>query len=168
MKTFEDIKKHINEQDINIEILWIEYTTSKTLPKEIGNLKNLEYLNIINNKFINLPEEISELTNFKGLNFNNVKINEVDKSQIYYKITNENENHNGLQYKTGVIKDIIHWNDDEYDICTSGRMYFTTIKNIFNFYGGYGYNIRPIKLLTESKTIIEMSNNLEIYKKYLN
>ena len=39
--------------------------------------------------------------------------------------------------------------------CTSGRLYFTTIENIFNFYGNYGFNIRPIKLLPESKTIIE-------------
>jgi hypothetical protein len=78
----------------------------------------------------------------------------IDKSKTYYKVTNRNECHNELQYRTGIVKDICPFNDNPNAICTEGRMYFTDADNLVHFLF-YGENIRPIKLLPESKVIVE-------------
>lgn len=42
----------------------------------------------------------------------------------YYKITNKNENHHGLQYYTGLVEDPKPF--DPYGDCTSGGIYFAS------------------------------------------
>ena len=64
---------------------------------------------------------------------------------IYYKITNENENHNGFQYKDGlnVLKE--KFNDNPYHTCVRGGLYFTDLEHIINFLD-YGCYLREIEL----------------------
>ena len=44
------------------------------LPKSIGELKNLKYLDLFNNEITKLPESIGELINLEDLNLSNNKI----------------------------------------------------------------------------------------------
>jgi hypothetical protein len=68
-----------------------------------------------------------------------------DLSQIFYKITNEEENHHGFQYRDGLNILKKPFNSDPNLSCCSGGFYFTNIKNIFQFVE-YGCNVREITL----------------------
>ncbi|WP_420920192.1 leucine-rich repeat domain-containing protein, partial [Leptospira santarosai] len=46
----------------------LENNQLKTLPNEIGQLENLQYLNLENNQLKTLPNEIGRLQNLKVLN----------------------------------------------------------------------------------------------------
>ena len=65
--------------------------------------------------------------------------------EIYYKITNESEIHNGYEYRDGlnILKE--EFNNDPNASCVKGGFYFTDFNNICKFYH-YGINIRIIKL----------------------
>ena len=58
---------------------------------------------------------------------------------MYYKIINEQWNHNGYQYIPGLNVLQEEFNDNPNDSCCKGGFYFTTIDNIFKFlnYGCY-------------------------------
>jgi len=58
----------------------------------------------------------------------------------YYKITNEKENHHGLQYKTGLNEDPVPWNPN--GNCQAGGIYFAS-KDILVFLS-YGIWIREV------------------------
>ncbi len=58
----------------------------------------------------------------------------------YYKITNENENHNGYQYIDGLNILNEQFNDDMNDSCGKGGLYFTNDENIIDFLS-YGVNL---------------------------
>jgi hypothetical protein len=73
---------------------------------------------------------------------------------MYFKITNEEENHRGLQYKDGLVEDIIPFNDDVNASCCEGGIYFSDIKNILNFCN-YGTWIREIELLEDTKFVMD-------------
>ena len=75
---------------------------------------------------------------------------------IYCKITNENENHNGFQYKDGLNILDEEFNENEKEKCGKGGLYFTNIENIHYFYD-YGCNLRIVELPTED-------NNLKMVK----
>ena len=60
----------------------------------------------------------------------------------YYKITNENENHNGMQYKTGLNVDILPFNP--YGDCEKGGIYFAR-EDILAFLN-YGCWIRQVTI----------------------
>ena len=64
---------------------------------------------------------------------------------MYYKITNEKENHHGFQYVNGlnILKD--EFNDDPNQSCCKGGFYFTDIANIFKFIS-YGIYVREVIL----------------------
>ena len=66
-----------------------------------------------------------------------------NKDQIYFKITNEKENHNGYQYKDGL--NILDKPFEKTGSCVRGGLYFTDAQNIHKFYH-YGTNLRIIKL----------------------
>ena len=76
----------------------------------------------------------------------------IDRNKTYFKITNKEENHNGLQYHTGIIIDPIPFDDNPDHSCVPGGIYFTDAENLVLFYC-YGINIRPIKLLPDSRVI---------------
>jgi hypothetical protein len=72
--------------------------------------------------------------------------------EIYYKITNEKENHHGFQYK-----DRLNFLDKEFDEdgtaeSSEGGLYFTDKENIHNFLD-FGVFIREIRLHTSAKFI---------------
>ena len=51
--------------------------------------------------------------------------------QIYYKITNKNENHRGYQYVDGL--NVLDKKFEPNGSCVEGGLYFTTIKHITRF-----------------------------------
>ncbi len=55
----------------NLQILNSENNQLTTLPKEIGKLQNLQELHLQNNQLTTLPEEIGQLQNLKVLHLNN-------------------------------------------------------------------------------------------------
>ena len=63
--------------------------------------------------------------------------------EMYYKITNQKENHNGFQYKTGLNTDTVPWNPT--DSCQAGGFYFCDIKDILGFLN-YGVWLREVTL----------------------
>ena len=80
---------------------------------------------------------------------------------MYYKITNENENHHGFQYSDGlnVLKD--KFNDNSNHSCCSGGLYFTNSENIFKFLD-YGIYLREVTLPTENPNFKKSKIHLEI------
>ena len=64
---------------------------------------------------------------------------------IYFKITNEKENHNGFQYRDGLNILLEEFNNNPKASCVAGGFYFTTKKYIHNFYK-YGCYLRVIEL----------------------
>jgi len=58
----------------------------------------------------------------------------LDFNKTYYKVTNKEENHRGLQYKTGLIEDILPFNNNKEETCTSGRIYITNLKHLPVFF----------------------------------
>lgn len=63
----------IGTESYNEDIREEEYNKLDTLPKEIGNLKNLKELSIYGTKIKKLPKEISNLKNLKYINLNGHK-----------------------------------------------------------------------------------------------
>ena len=52
------------------------------MPSEIGNLSNLRYLSLRNNKITTLPNEIINLTNLKKLDLRENNFSEAEKEKI--------------------------------------------------------------------------------------
>src|SRR5580692_36275 len=76
---------------------------------------------------------------------------------MYFKITNEKENHNGFQYVTGLNVLEEEFNDDPEKSCCEGGLYFTDAKNIFKFLE-YGIYLREIQLPTNPDLKIVKDN----------
>ena len=68
---------------------------------------------------------------------------------MYFKITNEEENHNGFQYADGLNILEEKFNDDPDRFCCEGGFYFTDSVNIFNFLS-YGIYLREVTLPTNN------------------
>ena len=64
---------------------------------------------------------------------------------MYYKITNEKENHHGFQYSDGLNILIDDFNNDPNQSYCKGGLYFTDAANIFEFLD-YGIYLREITL----------------------
>ncbi|EMS89038.1 leucine-rich repeat domain-containing protein, partial [Leptospira noguchii] len=54
----------------------------KTLPKEIGQLKNLQELDLHNNQLATLPKEIGQLKNLQFLNLSQNQLSSKEKERI--------------------------------------------------------------------------------------
>jgi hypothetical protein len=78
----------------------------------------------------------------------------LDRKATYYKVTNKEENHNGLQYHDGIVKDVLPFCSDKSQSCVAGGIYFTDIHNIGSFFG-YGCWVRPVAIPTKAKAIID-------------
>lgn len=63
----------------------------------------------------------------------------------YVKITNKNETHNGFVYRDGLNKLLEPFDDDPFQSCVPGGLYFTNIQNIHKYHK-YGIYIRKISL----------------------
>ncbi|AGC01967.1 ankyrin repeat protein [Acanthamoeba polyphaga moumouvirus] len=75
----------------------------------------------------------------------NVVINELSHNSLYLKVTNEDECHNGFQYKDGLNILQEEFNDDPKVSCVPGRLYFTEPKYICK-YLGFGIYLREVYL----------------------
>ena len=75
-----------------------------------------------------------------------------DYSQTYYKVTNENECHNGYQYKDGLNILTEKFNDDPNDSCVPGGFYFTDYEHLPDFFW-LGTWIREITIPTDARVI---------------
>lgn len=71
------------------------------------------------------------------------------ENKIYYKITNVDENHNGFKYQDGLNVLKQKFNDNSYDHCVIGGLYFTDVEHIFEFLD-YGIYVREIMLPLEN------------------
>ena len=77
-------------------------------------------------------------------------------SEKLVKLTNEKENHNGFQFKTGLNEDTIPFNPT--DECKKGGIYFTDINNISNwlYYNGDVMKYcRPVTLPSDCRVYVE-------------
>jgi hypothetical protein len=68
----------------------------------------------------------------------------------YLKITNLEENHNGLQYKDGLVEDIIPFAKE--GSCVPGGIYFSDDKNICGFLE-YGEWIREVTIPSDAEMV---------------
>ncbi len=66
-------------------------------------------------------------------------------SKIFFKITNELENHFGFQYVNGLNIYEKKFNDDSNNPYCKGGFYFTDVENIFKFLD-YGIYLRKVSL----------------------
>ena len=69
---------------------------------------------------------------------------------MYFKITNESENHHGLQYHDGLIEDILPFQKE--GSCVPGGIYFTLVKYIPRFLN-YGIWIREVQIPEDAKMV---------------
>jgi hypothetical protein len=74
----------------------------------------------------------------------------VETNMTYLKITNSEENHKGLQYKTGLIEDILPFEKE--GSCVPGGIYFSDEKNICNFLS-YGVWIREVSVPSDAEMV---------------
>ena len=81
-----------------------------------------------------------------------------DRRKIYYKVTNQKENHHGLQYHDGLIIDHEKFNGNPKNSCVKGGIYFTTKEYLHKFFK-YGCWIRPIKIPLNAKVILDSTGN---------
>ena len=58
----------------NLQVLYLRFNKLTTLPPEIGELENLRTLYLRNNKLVTLPPEIGELSNLRTLHLRNNKL----------------------------------------------------------------------------------------------
>jgi ankyrin repeat protein len=69
---------------------------------------------------------------------------------MYFKITNEEENHHGLQYRDGLVKDNLPFARE--GSCVPGGIYFTDLKFI-PFYFTYGVYIREVTVPPDAEFV---------------
>jgi len=81
-----------------------------------------------------------------------------DRDKTYWKITNDEENHRGLQYKTGLIIDPKPFNDDPTLSCVLGGIYFTTKEYIHRFLP-FGTNLRPVKIPKDARVVLDLKGD---------
>jgi len=76
-----------------------------------------------------------------------------DRRKTYYKITNGEENHHGLQYHDGLVIDSVPFNSNSAASCVKGGIYFSTKEYIHMFFE-YGCWIRPVKIPEDAKVVV--------------
>ena len=83
-----------------------------------------------------------------------MEITEIDRNLTYFKVLNESENHNGLQYHTGLVEDILPFESDPEKGSVKGRIYITTSEKLPRFFG-YGCWIRPCWIPEDAQALID-------------
>ena len=81
-----------------------------------------------------------------------------DYTKTYYKVTYENENHDGYQYKDGlnILKE--KFNDNPKAYCARGGFYFTDYDHLPKFFN-YGVWIREVTIPTDAKVILDVEED---------
>ena len=77
-----------------------------------------------------------------------------DYTKTYYKVTNEDECHNGYQYQDGLNILKGKFNNNPKASCVGGGFYFTNYKNLPKFFD-YGTWIREINIPTDAKVVLD-------------
>ena len=98
----------------------------------------------------------SELTLMIGSIYSGSEFNNLTKDKHFVRLTNENENHNGFQYKTGLNIDIITFNP--IGECNPGGLYFCEFLNFPSFLeynNKICKNIRKVKIPDDARIYIE-------------
>jgi len=75
---------------------------------------------------------------------------------MYFKITNQEECHNGYQYHTGL--NILDRPFEKEGSCVKGGLYFTTLEYLDQFYD-YGVWIREIQIPEDAEVVIDPTRN---------
>jgi hypothetical protein len=75
---------------------------------------------------------------------------------MYLKITNQEENHNGLQYRDGLVEDILPFQPE--GSCVAGGIYFTTPEHICEFLN-YGVWIREVTIPKDAQIVQDPERN---------
>ena len=75
-----------------------------------------------------------------------------DYSKTYYKVTNEEENHNGYQYRDGLNILEEEFNDNPGESCVPGGFYFTDYENLPSFFD-FGIWIREIRIPEDARVV---------------
>jgi len=81
-----------------------------------------------------------------------------DRSKTYWKVTNDEENHHRLQYKTDLVIDHKPFNDDPDESCVEGGIYFTTKEYIHRFFW-IGTNLRPVKIPKDARVVLDLKGD---------
>jgi len=81
-----------------------------------------------------------------------------DYDKTYYKVTNKEECHIGLQYKDGLNIDPLPFNDDQEQSSIPGGIYFTDAEHIFMFLL-FGCFIREINIPKDAKVVKDTDGN---------
>ena len=76
---------------------------------------------------------------------------------MYFKITNTEENHNGLQYHTGLVEDILPFQKE--GSCVPGGIYFSDEKHILDFLN-YGFWIREVNVPEDAEIVEDPQRTL--------
>lgn len=77
---------------------------------------------------------------------------------MYFKITNQEENHYGLQYQDGIVEDILAFNNNPLDTCCEGGIYFSDEKHILK-YIDYGPWIRQVEISEDAQWLPDPNGN---------
>jgi len=83
--------------------------------------------------------------------------------QIYFKLLNKEENHNGFQFKTGLNVDNISFNRDHDIICGPGGIYFSKSQDILEWVNFAIYWVREV-IIPEDANVIEFEDKLRADK----
>ena len=75
---------------------------------------------------------------------------------MYFKITNENENHNGYQYQDRL--NVLDKPFEKEGSCVPGGLYYTTLEHIHKFYG-YGVWIREVTIPDNAEMVLDPEGN---------
>lgn len=103
--------------------------------EETSGLKKQKEFYITQEKFLKITKDLEELAKLeKQKEFSSKK---------FFKITNEQENHYGFQYKDGL--NILDKPFEKIGSCVPGGLYFTDAKHIFDFLE-YGVYLREVFL----------------------
>ena len=104
----------------------------------------------------NHTANISQNTDFSPECYYDKNGTYVAKNQCFFKITNNNECHNGYQYKNGL--NILNVEFEPHGSCAIGGLYFTTEQYIFDFLD-YGCYLREVYLPEDCMWTIDPLGN---------
>lgn len=109
------------------------------------------------NSYYKQKIEILELTMVKTRSGTDTSLRISLHPEVYFKVTNELENHNGYQYRDGLNELDGEFNSE--GSCVPGGLYFTNADNIKKFFN-YGCYIRIVRIPTDAQMIQDPDKNL--------